>query len=709
MDAATPLTQFPGVGETRAKALKRLGLLNAGDLIAYFPRNYEDRREQYSIAEAPLDTPVCVSVLLAEEPRRMNIRRGLDVTRMKVVDDTAAMLVTFFNQGYLRQSLHRGSEYIFYGKVELVGNHRQMTNPQFEPAGTPRFMGHIMPVYPLTAGISNVLLAGLVHRALEELPPAAESLPENLRLRYGLASAKESYQAIHFPDGTEDLDAARRRFSFEELFYLTLGLSLLQKRRSGGRGPVVPLGGLEEFVRLLPFSLTGAQRRTIEEAARDMASGRPMNRLIQGDVGSGKTAAAAACAFMACREGWQCAMMVPTEILAEQHFQSLSELLEPVGIRMGLLTGSLKAMEKRAVRTTLENGEANFVVGTHALLSPEVKFRRLGLVITDEQHRFGVEQRAALSAKANTPSDLPEGERPLYGESREDSDLTVIRPHVLVMSATPIPRTLALIIYGDLDISVIDELPPGRLPVKTVLVGEDKRRRMYGFVRDQVKAGRQVYIVCPSIEENSGMEGTWDLKAVKVYARTLQEEVFPDLRVGLIHGKMKAREKEAAMSAFSLGESDILVSTTVIEVGVDVPNASLIIIENADRYGLSQLHQLRGRVGRGLHQSWCVLVSDSRNPETLARLKVLTRTTDGFQIAEEDLKLRGPGDFFGARQHGLPALRVADLNTDTRILKEAQEAAETLLKQDSGLAWPEHQTILGRVCRLFEENPDMFN
>ena len=639
MEVTTPLRDFPGVGDARAKGLERLGLRTAGDLTAYFPRGYEDRREQYTIAAAPLDVPVCIPVLLAEEPRRMNIRRGLDVTRMKVVDGASAMLVTFFNQGYVRQALHRGEEYILYGKVEQMGNHRQMTNPQFEPAARPRFTGCIMPVYPLTAGVSNNLLAGLVQRALEELPPAAESLPEDFRAAHGLAPAAECYRNIHFPDSFENLEAARRRFSFEELFYLSLGLALLRERRSRGEGPVFQAAELEAFERLLPFALTGAQRRAVREAAADMTSGRPMNRLVQGDVGSGKTAVAAACAWLAFRAGWQCAMMAPTEILAEQHARSLSVLLAPAGMTVGLLTGSMRAAEKRAVYAALGSGALSFVVGTHALLSEGVTFQRLGLVITDEQHRFGVEQRSALAAKAN-----PAG---------------AARPHVLVMSATPIPRTLALIIYGDLDVSVIDELPPGRIPVRTL--------------------------------------------------RVLREEVFPEFRVGLVHGKLKAREKEAAMAAFTAGETDILVCTTVIEVGVDVPNANLIIIENADRYGLSQLHQLRGRVGRGAHQSWCVLVSDNRNPETRARLKVLTDTSDGFKIAEEDLKLRGPGDFFGARQHGLPVLRVADFNTDARVLKEAQDAAAELLAGDPALALPIHRPLLEKVRGLFEENPDMFN
>ena len=687
MEVSTPLAEFPGVGEARAKALEKLGLRTAGDLVGYFPRSYEDRRQVYTIGEAPVGELCCVRVMAAEEPRRMHIRKGLDVTRLKVVDGASAMLVTFFNQGYVRQALHRGEEYILYGRVELLGNHRQMTNPQFEGAERPWACGRIMPVYPLTAGITNHLLAGLVERALRELPPPAETLPADLLAKHRLAPAADCWRSIHFPADEAELDAARRRFAFEELFYLSLGLALLRERRSQGRGPAFGERDLEAFYALLPFTLTGAQRRALEEAAADLALSRPMNRLVQGDVGSGKTAVAAGCAWLAVRPGWQCAMMAPTEILAEQHCKTLAAMLAPAGIPVGRLTGSMKAAEKRKVLAALASGELPFVVGTHALLSQGVAFRRLGLVITDGQHRFGVEQRAALAAKAGGETDFS--------------------PNVLVMSATPIPRTLALIIYGDLDVSVIDELPPGRVPVKTVLVGESKRQRMYGFVRDQVKEGRQVYIVCPAVEENP--EGAWDLKAVTEYARVLGEEVFPDLRVGLVHGRMKAKEKEAAMAAFTAGETHILVSTTVIEVGVDVPNASLIIIENADRYGLSQLHQLRGRVGRGQHQSWCVLVSDNRSPDTRARLKVLTQTNDGFRIAEEDLKLRGPGDFFGARQHGLPALRVADLETDTRVLKEAQEAAAEVLSTDPDLTAPEHRPLLERVRRLFEEDPDRFN
>ena len=739
MELNTPLTALPGVGPARARSLEKLGLRTVGDLLCYYPRDYEDRTKRYAIAQAPADTPVCVSAMVAETPRLSRIRKGLELTRVKVVDGSAAMTLTFFNQSYVRDALVPGQEYIFYGRVEGDRGGRQMTNPVFEREDRARFTGRILPVYPLTAGVSNNLLAGLAQRAVEECAcQVAETLPADLLEAHDLAPAEFSCRSIHFPQDFDALARAKRRLVFEELFTLSAGLALLRQRRSGGEGPAFPACDPADFYALLPFAPTEAQRRTISECAADLTSGRPMNRLVQGDVGSGKTAVAAACAWMAFRSGWQAAMMAPTEILAEQHCRSLSALLAPAGMRVGLLTGSMRAGEKKRVYAALEAGEIDFVVGTHALLSGPVAFRRRGLVVADEQHRFGVEQRAALAAKANTPDCPPEAGRRLCGEGRGDSVPPAangmdgvpaaacrcgeveqraalaakgekkIRPHVLVMSATPIPRTLALIIYGDLDVSVIDQLPPGRLPVKTVLVGESKRQRMYGFVREQIRQGRQAYIVCPAIETDPESAAA-DLKRVVEYAEGLQKQVFPDLRVGLVHGRMKAKDKEAAMAAFARGETHILVSTTVVEVGVDVANATLMIVENADRYGLSQLHQLRGRVGRGEHQSWCVLVSDNRSPETRARLKVLVDTADGFRIAEEDLKLRGPGDFFGRRQHGLPALRMADLNTDTRVLKEARDAAAALLSADPDLSRPEHRPLLEKVRRLFEENPDMFN
>ena len=688
------LRELPGIGEARASRLEKLGLATVEDLLRYFPRDYEDRRQRYTIAAAPVELPVCVAAMVAEPPRRSYIRKGLELTKARVVDARGSMELTFFNQSYVKNALVPGESYIFYGMVEGLPPRRRMTNPVFEPEDRPRFTGRIMPIYPLTAGISNNLLSGLALRCVQDCAQAMpEILPFRVRQAHALAACGYSYQNIHFPASEEALALARRRLIFEELFYLSCGLAFLRSRREGASGPVFRRERLEPFFDLLPFSLTEAQRRAIREAAEDCASGRPMNRLVQGDVGSGKTMVAAACCFLAWKSGWQAALMAPTEILAEQHFRTLSGVLAPAGLRVGLLTGSLRAGEKKKVRAALAAGEIDLLVGTHAILSAGVEFARLGLVVTDEQHRFGVGQRSALAAKGGGLS-----------------------PHVLVMSATPIPRTLALIIYGDLDVSVIDELPPGRTPVETFLVGEDKRTRMYQFVRRQVAEGRQVYIVCPAVEEvqpsPEGEEpppGFADQKAVTAYARDLQERVFPDLRVGFVHGRLKPREKEAAMAAFAGGALDVLVSTTVIEVGVDVPNASLIIVENADRFGLYQLHQLRGRVGRGRHQSYCVLITSNRNQETRARLKVLTRTTDGFRISEEDLKLRGPGDFFGKRQHGLPQMRIADLAGDTRLLKEAQEAAQALLAEDPALARPEHQPLKEQIRRLFTEHADIFN
>ena len=691
----TPLTDFPGVGEVRAKKLEKLGLVRCADLISYFPRDYEDRRQVYSIRSAPLGQKVCISAMAAEHPRLSRIRKGLDLVKLKVVDQAGALHITFFNQGYVERALRAGEEYIFYGVVEEQGSRRTMVNPIFERVGKQNFTGCIVPVYPLTAGITNHLLCTLTQQAVaacaQDMP---ETLPRGVRLDHELAQAEFSYRNIHFPESFQALELARRRLTFEELFYLSAGLAMLKGRRGDVLGCAIPSRPMEEFLARLPFPLTGAQRRVMEEISRDMASGRPMNRLVQGDVGSGKTVVAAYAAWLAAGAGYQSALMAPTEVLAEQHFRSLSALLEPAGVRVGLLTGSITPAGKKKVRQALAAGEIDLIIGTHALLSQGVEFAKLGLMVADEQHRFGVAQRAALAAKGDSP-------------------------HVLVMSATPIPRTLALIIYGDLDVSVIDELPPGRTPVETYVVREDKRARMYNFVRRLVGEGRQVYIICPAVEENT--EGTmqnveWegdgpalDLKAVTTYAKKLQTEVFPDLRVDFLHGKMKPREKEAVMAAFAAGETQVLVSTTVIEVGVDVPNAALIIIENAERFGLSQLHQLRGRVGRGKHQSYCVLITNTRSVEAMQRLRTLASTADGFKISEEDLKLRGPGDFFGSRQHGLPQMKLADLAGDMRLLSEAQESARRLLMADPTLSQPENRPVLERVRTLFAETPDIFN
>ena len=681
---ADRLDTLPGIGPARARGLEKLGLVTVEDLLRCYPRSYEDRRKFSTVAAAPVDIPVCLELLVAEPPRLSRIRKGLELVKARLVDDTGSLTATFFNQTYMKDALRPGETYIVYGKVEGPPGRRQMTNPVCERSDRVRFTGCILPVYALTHGISNNLLAGLARRCVDECAGQLEEvLPGPLRREHALAAAEFACRNIHFPRDEEALELARRRLIFEELFYLTCGMALLRTRRDEAAGVPFAIPPVEEFLALLPFPLTGAQRRVMDEIAADVSAGPPMNRMVQGDVGSGKTMVAAYGAWLAAKNGRQCALMAPTELLAEQHFRSLAPLLEQAGLRVGLLTGAVKGRARKELLAALAAGELDLLIGTHALLSEGVDYAELGLVITDEQHRFGVAQRAALSAKARRP------------------------PHVLVLSATPIPRTLSLVIYGDLDVSVIDELPPGRTPVQTFVVGEDKRQRMYGFVRKLVGEGRQAYIVCPAVEEGED-EGA-GLKAATTYAQGLQTEVFPDLRVGLVHGKMKPREKDAVMTAFAGRELDVLVSTTVIEVGVDVPNAALMVVENADRFGLSQLHQLRGRVGRGKHQSYCVLVTSTRNPDSRARLKVLTKTTDGFQIAEEDLKLRGPGDFFGQRQHGLPQLRIADLAGDMRVLKEAQLAAQELLERDPGLKRPEHAPLLKQIHRLFEQHGDMFN
>ena len=687
------LSALSGVGPVRSGKLAKLGLERLGDVLWHFPLRYEDRRKLYTVREAPEGMTCCVKAMVAQDPQLSRARSGVELVKVRCVDETGTLHLTFFHQSYLRRAFSPGDQYIFYGRVERQGRGLAMVNPLFEKEGEERYTGRIVPVYPLTAGIHNALMVSLAQLAVDQVAPTVEEvLPTWVRREYGLCQQEFALANIHFPQNFEGLASARKRLIFEELMTLTCGLAMLKGRRQQGEGLVLGQHTPEQFCALLPFTPTGAQTRAMEDIFHDVTSGRSMNRLVQGDVGSGKTAVAAYGAWCAALSGLQCALMAPTELLAEQHCRTLSSILEPVGVKVALLTGSVKGAARKKLLQELERGDIQVLVGTHALFSQPVTYHKLGLVIADEQHRFGVAQRGALAAKG--------GEIP---------------PHVLVMSATPIPRTLALMIYGDMEVSIIDELPPGRTPVATYVVGEDKRQRMYGFVRAQVGQGRQVYLVCPAVEESQGEEGgealspAMDLKAVTTYAKHLQEQVFPDLTVGFVHGKMKPKEKEAIMSAFASGEVQILVSTTVIEVGVDVPNATLMIVENADRFGLSQLHQLRGRVGRGKHESFCVLVTASRSDTARQRLRVLTQTTDGFQIAQEDLRLRGPGDFFGQRQHGLPQLKVADFASDLELLNQARQAAQTLVEGDGELSRPEHQPLRRRVEHMFRDNPEIFH
>lgn len=661
-DREDSILTLPGIGPKKAALFARLGLHTLGDLLRFYPRDYEDRTKLVPIAELEPGQPACFLASVISNPQTHAIpkpgRQRLEVTKVVVADDTQRLHLTFFNQGYLTEKLRRGDTYCFYGALSGDFLGYAMTNPVFEPVESAGLLTRrILPVYPLTAGLSNKMVVQAVQAALVRVQPQ-ETLPERLRAAYDLCGAQEAIREIHTPGSAEALERARRRLIFEEFFVFSAALCLLRARRTVQSVPPYENTDLRPFENALPFRLTGAQRRAIDGILEDFRAGRPMSRLVQGDVGCGKTMVAAAAAYCAAKNGRQTALMAPTEILARQHYERLEPLFSALGISCALLTGSMTPAQKRECRRSIAQGEAEVVIGTHALLTETTVFSRLGLVIADEQHRFGVAQRTAL---------LEKGER----------------PHLLLMSATPIPRTLALLMYGDLEVSVIDELPPGRQEVETFLVSESYRARLNGFIRRQAEEGHQSFIVCPAIEEGE----TDGLKAAEQWAQTLQQQVFPQLRVALLHGKMKGSEKEEIMGRFAAGEFDLLVSTTVIEVGVDVPNATLMVIENADRFGLSQLHQLRGRIGRGEAKSYCVLVSDNRNPETLQRLRALCATHDGFRIAEEDLKLRGPGDFFGSRQHGLPVFRMGDLAQDLSLLRQAQEAAARTVA-DSGAALP---------------------
>ena len=676
-----PVTMLKGVGEVRAKQLAQLNIFTLRDLICHFPRGYEDRTKLVPIEKLEPDVPACFRAMVMNTPRTSHIRKGLDLTKVQVADSTGRLNVTFFNSRFAAQQLEYGREYIFYGAVsgDFIGY--SMTNPVFEtPESQPVTTRRILPIYPLTAGLTNAALLRLVQQALAVCDPPEEILPDEVREKYGILPAKRAYFAIHEPNSMAEAELAKKRMIFEEFFVFSAGLSLMRAARKEKKTEPYTDFNMAPFYDSLPFFLTGAQSRAVAEILEDFRRGIPMNRLVQGDVGSGKTMVAAAAAYCAARNGRQSALMAPTEILAEQHFASLNALFAPLGVPVAMLTGSMTVKQKKDVRERIAAGEVQVVIGTHALLSESTRFDNLGLVITDEQHRFGVGQRSRLSAKG------------------ED-------PHLLVMSATPIPRTLALILYGDLDVSVLDELPPGREPVDTFLVGESYRPRINAFIRKQVAEGHQCFVVCPAVEENEEL----GIKAAAVWAETLQQTVFPDLRIALLHGQMKGAEKEAAMASFARGEADVMVATTVIEVGVDVPNATLMVIEDADRFGLSQLHQLRGRVGRGKAKSYCILTTHNRNPETLQRLKALCKTTDGFKIAEEDLRLRGPGDFFGSRQSGLPAFRVADLGCDLAAMKAAQRASADWIDAYGTSDTPEANALRQRIGDLFARSEGTMN
>ena len=662
MDKHSPVSELKHIGEQRTKRLQRMGIETVEDLLEHYPREYKDRSS--IVLVSALEENEEQTFIAKVKAEGQNGRHGrLTYTRLRVYDETGEVTLVWYNQPYMKTALKIGEAYLFTGKLSKKYGRREVISPEYEKIGEDFAGGRIVPVYPLSEGISQKMMRGFLAEALEAVRGTlSEELPLWLRKEYALAERNFAVQNIHFPMTEEAFYDARRRLVFEEFFFLQTALFRLRSTLlSQGSGIVMKKKkALEEFQSYLPFAMTAAQKKVLAEIREDMTKGKIMNRLVQGDVGSGKTAVAMAAAYWTIQNGYQAVIMAPTEVLAEQHAQSFREIFEPLGIRVAYLSGSQKVREKRLSLAEIAEGQAQMIVGTHAVIQKGVEYHRLGLVITDEQHRFGVRQRGMLAQK---------------GEN----------PHVLVMTATPIPRTLALILYGDLDISIIDELPPGRKAIDTVAVTTAYRKRIYAFLQKQAKEGRQAYVICPMIEENEKLE----VENVLAYSQMLAAEL-PECRIACVHGKMKATEKQEIMGDFAAGKTDVLVSTTVIEVGINVPNATVMLIENAERFGLAQLHQLRGRVGRGAAQSYCILVSDADGKIAKERMKAMTKTGDGFVISEMDLKLRGPGEFFGTRQHGLPEMKIANLYRDTEILKEAQKGAAELLKKDPELSQEEH-------------------
>ena len=645
----TSIQYLTGVGPKRAALYQKLDIHTVRDLLYYFPRSYIDLTAPCDIAAMPLFEQCAVRARVVAKSAPQYIRRGMTLFRVKVADDSGSMVITFFNAKYAVEALKYDTEYIFYGRSGGTLTRREMASPSIYPADLPNAL---IPVYPLTQGLSSKMVGANIAQALQLLGEELDDpIPDFIRQEYHLCHLQFALRNIHLPTDRESAEIARRRLIFEELLMLALSLRSVRDDTYTQTSYVCGKADLQPFFDQLPFTLTGAQQRAIDQVRQDLAKNTPMNRLVQGDVGSGKTMVAAAASYIAFQNHYMSALMAPTEILAQQHYHGLSKLLEPLGMRLGLLCGSMTAKEKRDIKERIALGMVDLVIGTHALISKDVDLPNLALVVTDEQHRFGVRQRASLSEKSN-------------------------HPHTLVMSATPIPRTLALMIYGDLDVSSIDELPPNRQPVKTYVISSKIKERAYNFLKDHLDRGLQGYIVCPLVE---AMETTpANLQNAEEYADKLARGPFQNYRVGVLHGKMRAKDREAIMQQFASGETQLLVSTTVIEVGVDVPNAVIMMVENAERFGLSQLHQLRGRVGRGSVQSYCILISDTQNPDTKQRLQVLHQTNDGFKVAEYDLKARGPGDFLGKRQHGLPQLKIADLSSSMDTMEQVQQAAQQI-------------------------------
>ena len=671
-DINSDIQYLKGVGPAYAKKFAKLGIYTIRDLLLHYPRRYIDYSQPYTVVSAPFDVDCCVKATVLQRDPDRRIKGGRMLSHVLAGDDTGMLALSWFNAPYAAEKLEPGTEYYFEGRVGGMMTRREILHPlvrtEAQVAAAP-----LLPVYGSTEGLPAARLTRCAQLALEYVAQLDDPLPPELLTRYRMPPKADAVRAIHAPRDAADAAAARRRLIFEELYILQLGIFLMRGHGRKITGAPMRELDLAPFWRSLPYAPTGAQRRSAEEICHDLCGQTPMNRLLQGDVGSGKTLVAAIAIWFAAQNGYQSALMAPTEILARQHAKGLADLLEPFGIEVALLTGGMKAAEKRRTLAAVADGRAGLVVGTHAVITDKVQFCNLGLAVVDEQHRFGVRQRSLLAGKAR-------------------------QPHLLVMSATPIPRTLGLLLYGDLDISILDELPPGRTPVKTWFINGKKRADMYAWIDKQIAAGHQAYIVCPAIEDS----GDESIRSVKEYYENTAVPLLPGRRVGLMHGKLRPSEKNAVMDAFKQGEVDVLVSTTVIEVGVDVPNATVMVIENAERFGLSALHQLRGRVGRGSAESCCILISDHQTEAVQQRLRFLCRTADGFAVARYDLETRGPGDFFGQAQHGLPRLQIADLMADTRPLAAAQSEAKALLQADPSLIAPEHKALGDAVAKLFE-------
>ena len=656
IDLNKPVQFVKNVGPNRVKLLNKLNINTLGDLISYFPRNHEDRSIPKKIADCQDGETILIKAWTLTKITERRPNRKLSIQKIIVKDSSATCTITWFNQPYLRDKLILGHTYTFFGKIENKNENFEMKSPVFDEEGMDKNTGKIIPIYPLTYKLSQNTIRKIIENGINEVyGNLEETIPEYILEKYKLLDINEAYKNIHFPETNSDFIRAKNRLIFEELLALQLALFRLKEgQKTDEKGIAFNKDvSMQDVIKTLPFTLTNAQLRVLKEINTNMEEDKPMNRLLQGDVGSGKTIISIIAAYKAVKSGYQAAIMAPTAILADQHLKNFKKMLEPFGIKCELLVSNVTKKNKEIILDKLKNGEIDVLIGTHALLEENVIFKNLGLVVTDEQHRFGVKQRATIVAKGQNPD-------------------------VIVMSATPIPRTLALILYGDLDISIIDELPPNRKKIETYAIGKELEDRMINFVKKQIDEGRQAYIVCPLVEDSDEM----NLQSVTALAEKYKTETFSDYRVEYLHGKMKAKEKDDIMQRFKNGEIDILISTTVIEVGVDVPNASIMIVENAERFGLAQLHQLRGRVGRGEYKSYCILKTNGKSRETKERMKVMCGTNDGFIISEKDLELRGAGDFFGTAQHGIPELKIANLFENISELKLVQEVANAIMKDD---------------------------